>query len=46
MTKDFAYYLGYWLAALLPVIAGFGVTLLIIWILQKNYKGDEEDKTD
>jgi len=39
------YQIGYWLTAFLPVILGFGITMLLIWYFTKTYKG-EEDETD
>ncbi len=41
VQKDWFYHLTYWLTALLPVILGFGITMLIIWYLTKTYKGPE-----
>ncbi|NPA42928.1 MAG: hypothetical protein GXO27_02740 [Chlorobi bacterium] len=48
MEKDFWYYVGYWLTALLPVIIGFAVTMVLIRYFHKNYKGprDEENPVD
>ncbi len=41
VQKDWFYHLTYWLTALLPVILGFGITMLMIWYLTKTYKGPE-----
>jgi len=41
VQKDWFYHLTYWITALLPVILGFGITMLIIWYLTKTYKGPE-----
>ena len=40
--KDWFYHLTYWITALLPVILGFGLTMLMIWYFTKNYKGPED----
>ena len=42
-NKDLGYYIGYWITALLPVILGFGITLLLVWYLTKTYKGPEDE---
>ncbi len=42
-NKDLAYNLGYWITALLPVIIGFGLTIFLIWLFTKTYKGDREN---
>ncbi len=44
--KDTSYYIGYWITALLPVIIGFGLTMLLIWYLTKTYKGPGEDEEE
>ena len=43
--KDIGYQIGYWITAFLPVILGFGITMLLIWYFTKTYKG-ENDETD
>ncbi len=44
--KDLGYYIGYWITALLPVLLGFGITMLLIWYLTKTYKGPEESEKE
>ena len=45
--KSWFYHFVYWLTAFLPVILGFGLTMLMIWYFTKNYKGpDEPDELD
>ena len=41
---DLSYSLAYWITALLPIILGFGLTILILVILQRKYKGSEDDE--
>jgi len=41
--KDIYYQISYWVTAFLPVILGFGITMIIIVILTKTYKGDDEE---
>jgi len=43
--KDWVYTIAYWLTALLPVILGFGLTMLMVWYFTKTYKGSD-DETD
>ncbi len=40
--KDIGYQIGYWVTAFLPVILGFGITMLMIWYFTKTYKGNED----
>ncbi len=40
--KDWFYQLTYWITALLPVILGFGITMLMIWYFTKTYKGPDD----
>jgi hypothetical protein len=40
--KNWVYHLTYWITALLPVILGFGLTMLFVWYFTKNYKGPED----
>ena len=40
--KGWFYHLVYWITALLPVILGFGLTMLMIWYFTKNYKGPDD----
>ncbi len=42
--KNWVYQLTYWFTALLPVILGFGITMLMIWYFTKHYKGPEDDE--
>ena len=42
-NKGIAYHLSYWITALLPVILGFGITIFLIWLFTKTYKGDREN---
>ncbi len=42
IEKDLSYQIGYWITAFLPVILGFGITMLLIWYFTKTYKGPEE----
>jgi hypothetical protein len=44
VQKDTAYYIGYWVTALLPVILGFGLTMIMVWYFTKSYKGPEEEE--
>ena len=44
--KDIAYQIGYWVTAFLPVILGFGITMLLIWYFTKTYKGKDEEIDD
>ncbi len=46
MKHDWAYKLAYWFTALLPVILGFGITILILVILQKKYKGPDDNEKE
>jgi hypothetical protein len=41
--KDWAYQIGYWVTAFLPVLLGFGLTMLLIWYFTKTYKGKDDD---
>lgn len=41
--KDIWYQIGYWVTAFLPVILGFGITMIIIVVLTKKYKGPDDD---
>ena len=41
--KDLGYQIGYWVTAFLPVILGFGITMLLIWYFTKTYKGKDDD---
>ncbi len=41
--KGIGYQLAYWGTALLPVILGFGITMLLVWYLTKTYKGEDEE---
>ena len=40
--KSIGYQIAYWLTALLPVILGFGITILFVRYFTKNYKGPDE----
>jgi len=42
VEKDLGYQIGYWFTALLPVILGFGITILFVWYFTKTYKGKDE----
>jgi len=42
VQKDWLYHLSYWFTALLPVILGFGITMLMIWYFTKNYKEPDD----
>ena len=47
VQKDWWYHLTYWITALLPVILGFGITMLMIWYFTKTYKGpDDSDELE
>jgi len=41
--KDLGYQIGYWITAFLPVLLGFGLTMLLIWYFTKTYKGDDDE---
>ncbi len=41
--KSLGYQLAYWITALLPVILGFGITMILVWYLTKTYKGEDEE---
>jgi hypothetical protein len=41
--KDLGYQIGYWITAFLPVLLGFGLTMLLIWYFTKTYKGKDDD---
>ena len=41
--KDLGYKIGYWVTAFLPVLLGFGLTMLLIWYFTKTYKGKDEE---
>jgi len=45
MQKDITYHIAYWITALLPVILGFGITLLILYLLKNKHREDDENKT-
>ena len=40
--KGIVYQLSYWVTALLPVILGFGITMLLVWYFTKHYNGPED----
>jgi len=42
--KGLAYQISYWITALLPVLLGFGLTMLMVWYFTKHYKGPNEDE--
>ncbi len=42
VEKGLVYQLSYWFTALLPVILGFGITMLMIWYFTKHYNGPED----
>jgi len=44
--KGLAYQISYWITALLPVLLGFGLTMLMVWYFTKHYKGPEEIEED
>jgi len=44
--KDWAYQVGYWITAFLPVLLGFGITMLMIWYFTKTYKGKDDELDD
>ena len=44
--RGLAYQIGYWVTAFLPVILGFGITMLMIWYFTKTYKGKDEEIDD
>jgi len=44
--KDLGYQIGYWVTAFLPVLLGFGITMLLIWYFTKTYKGPENSEDE
>ncbi len=46
MEHDWSYRIAYWITAFLPIILGFGLTILILVILQKKYKGPKEEEDE
>ena len=45
LEKNLGYQIAYWITAFLPVILGFGITMILIWYFTKTYK-EKNDDTD
>jgi uncharacterized membrane-anchored protein YhcB (DUF1043 family) len=41
--KGILYYISYWLTAFLPVILGLTITYILVKVLTKKYKGDDNE---